>query len=354
MRGLCNSTKCSAALVASHAARRALQLGECVSSLASGVNLMLTPAVGMSFAVAGMTSATGRCHTFDERADGYARGEACCAASLRREDEAASLLARGSAVRRDGRSASLTAPNGLAQQGLLRASLEDACMAASDLSCAEAHGTGTALGDPIEAGSLSVAILQDAHDAIGVSSTKACAGHSEPAAGATGMLKLALQLQYGCATPNAQLRVLNPHVDHPQLRSKSALHIQMAAFAPSLPWHAGGVSSFGYSGTIAHTRFLSPLWARDSLLLQCLHLRRRSLTMTRHSAPVAAAEPTVARMLPSSAPPRISDGELVRLSFNRDGVAIVELNDVDHFNALGRELSADLSEALSFAAAGPI
>ena len=211
---------------------------------------MLTPAVGTSFAVAGMTSATGRCHTFDERADGYARGEACCAASLRREDEAASLLARGSAVRQDGRSASLTAPNGLAQQGLLRASLEDACMAASDLSCAEAHGTGTALGDPIEAGSLASTVLMPigGSSSVGLASGKANVGHAEPAAGATGMLKLALQLQHALIAPNAHLRLLNPHVGS----AIGGLSCALSQQAQPCSGAAGGVSSFGYSGTIAH------------------------------------------------------------------------------------------------------
>ena len=200
-----------------------------------------------------MTSATGRCHTFDERADGYARGEACCAASLRREDEAASLLARGSAVRQDGRSASLTAPNGLAQQGLLRASLEDACMAASDLSCAEAHGTGTALGDPIEAGSLASTVLMPigGSSSVGLGSGKANVGHAEPAAGATGMLKLALQLQHALIAPNAHLRLLNPHVGS-AIGGLSCALSQQAQSSVAAVGAAGGVSSFGYSGSLCH------------------------------------------------------------------------------------------------------
>ena len=117
---------------------------------------MLTPRVSASFALAGMTSALGKCHTFDARADGYARGEACCAWVLRplQHDDDGTPAQLGSCVRNDGRSASLTAPNGQAQQRLLVAALADAGTPIESLSLNEAHGTGTALGDPIEAASL--------------------------------------------------------------------------------------------------------------------------------------------------------------------------------------------------------
>ena len=246
------ATACSAALAASHAARRALQLGECASGLASGVNLMLTPSVGTSFAVAGMTSPSGRCHTFDSRADGYARGEACCSVSLKASAEEGHIGAIGSAVRQDGRSASLTAPSGLAQQGLLRASLGDAGVAASELACAEAHGTGTSLGDPIEAGSLGGAMLRPwgvAASALALGSGKANVGHAEPAAGATGLLRLVVQLQESRVAPNAQLAVLNPHVGSALSGLACALPLQLAATADL---STGGVGSFGYSGTIVH------------------------------------------------------------------------------------------------------
>merc|ERR1712185_280131 len=156
LHGPCASydTACSAALAACHAGLRALQLGECADSLALGVTLMPAPGVGASFAVAGMTSASGRSHTLDARADGYARGEACGAVVLRTAAEATELGMRGSAVRQDGRSASLTAPNGLAQQGVLAAARTDAAVTADTLVLHEAHGTGTALGDPVEVGSL--------------------------------------------------------------------------------------------------------------------------------------------------------------------------------------------------------
>eukprot|EP00966_Prymnesium_polylepis_P115802 2676907-Prymnesium_polylepis.1 len=122
LHGPCVSydTACSAALVASHAAFRALQRDECVMGLAVGVNLMLSPVTGASFALAGMTSPNGRSHTFDARANGYARGEACGGVALLCETvKVTAAMLHGSAVRQDGRSASLTAPSGQAQQSLL-------------------------------------------------------------------------------------------------------------------------------------------------------------------------------------------------------------------------------------------
>ena len=117
-----------------------MQLGECTCAVVPGVNVMLTPGYSVAFAVAGMTSPRGHCHTFDRGADGYVRSETSCATALR-TDGAAQVLASSSAVRQDGRSASLTAPNGGAQQALLGASLAKSQVVPTELTNAEAHGT---------------------------------------------------------------------------------------------------------------------------------------------------------------------------------------------------------------------
>jgi len=209
--------------------------------------------------MAGMTSAGGRSHTFDERADGYARAEACCASGLLRAsdgDAAGASVLRGSCVRQDGKSASLTAPNGQAQQALLVASLSDASLSAEDLSCAEAHGTGTALGDPIEARSLAVAVLAERRcsSVPALHGDKANSGHGEPTAGLVGLVALAVSLMRQSAPPNAQLRVLNPHVGAATRDVSCVLPAQLSLASSGA---AGGVSSFGYGGTIAHA-LLSP------------------------------------------------------------------------------------------------
>ena len=261
LHGPCASyvTACSAALTATHAARRALQLrSECDNGLMSGVNLMLTPLMSTNFGLAGMTSPTGRCHTFDSHADGYARGEACCSVSLSACSSVAFqalAIACGSAVRQDGRSASLTAPSGLAQQGLLHASLREGGVEASELTFAEAHGTGTGLGDPIEAGSLAAAALLPLNGAsvLSLGSGKANLGHAEPAAGATGLMRALLEMNVAKGYPNAQLRLLNSHVSMVFVGLAAMLPLQLSSARPAIGSLSGGVSSFGYSGTIAHT-----------------------------------------------------------------------------------------------------
>ena len=113
--------------------------------LVAGVTLVLASGVGTAFAIAGMTSPKGRSHTFDERADGYCRGEGC-SAFLLQSTAATGINILGSAVQQDGPSASLTAPNGLSQTRLI----ESVQCGRKGVSSLEAHGTGTALGDPIE------------------------------------------------------------------------------------------------------------------------------------------------------------------------------------------------------------
>ena len=250
-------TACSAALVASHAGLNALRRGECPSGLAVGTMLMLTPFTATSFAIAGMTSERGRSHTFDARADGYARGEACGALMLRSGlQHLAKGRLLGSAVRQDGRSASLTAPNGLAQSSLLTAGLINASVSSLSMTLHEAHGTGTALGDPIESSSLVAALVARSSRAtrsMVLSGVKASVGHAEPAAGMAGLLNLAVGLRRDRAAPNAQLRILNRHVYETLSDVSSTLAAEPCKLSSSPPLQTqGGVSSFGYSGTVAN------------------------------------------------------------------------------------------------------
>ena len=147
LTGPCASldTACSSSLVALHVAKSALYLDECLRAVVVGVGL-LSSMVNIAFSAAGMLSALGRCHSFDRSADGYCRGEGCCAFVLDCTTSSHIFDITGSAVQQDGPSASLTAPNGSSQKRLLMA-VDDSRPAAL-----EAHGTGTALGDPIEVG----------------------------------------------------------------------------------------------------------------------------------------------------------------------------------------------------------
>ena len=256
LHGPCASydTACSASLVSNHGSVRALQRLECDAALSAGVNMILDPAAMRGNAVAGFTSVLGRSHTFDVRADGYARGEAIDAVACELSDAVAAVEMAGSAVRQDGRSASLTAPNGKAQQGVLMGSLADAQLMAQQVTGLEAHGTGTALGDPIETSAVAMVFLaQCSTNALAIGSLKANAGHTEPGAGLAGVLKQLVQLREGDMPPNAQLRVLNPHVGGGMCgHSACLLPMQVGGMSQREQGEVGGVSSFGYSGTIAH------------------------------------------------------------------------------------------------------
>ena len=253
---------------------RGLQHAECATALVAGVNMLFDIAMSAQCAVAGMTSPGGNCHTFDARADGYVRSEACGATALQplTSAPAATVLA-GAAVRQDGRSASLTAPNGQAQRGLLRAALADAGVEPASLSRMEAHGTGTALGDPIEAGSLAGAVLSSREEALAMGSVKANSGHAEPAAGISGLLVLACGLGQALAAPNAQLRVLNPHVGVALRGVQCGLSMSLAPLPTGD--RKGGVSSFGYSGTIAHALLQHQAVPAEPPRAAALRFRRR-------------------------------------------------------------------------------
>ena len=150
-------TACSSSLVCANLAMQALRSGACGQALVQGVNVQFNPYWTEAFAEAGMLSPTGRCRFGDDRADGYVRGEGCAclllseATAYSRGVKAAPYAAlRGSFSNQDGRSNGLTAPNPMSQAQLLTAAFQDAGLSPLEASYAEAHGTGTALGDPIE------------------------------------------------------------------------------------------------------------------------------------------------------------------------------------------------------------
>ena len=302
-------TACSSSLVAYHAACQAVQLEECYGGVAAGVNMILLPGMSAVLGLAGMTSVLGRCHTFDRLADGYARGEACVA-SILEIGAGGRFTTCGTAVRSDGRSASLTAPNGQAQQSLLRAALAKAATSAESLAVAEAHGTGTALGDPIEAGSLEGVVLRARSSScspMGVSGVKANIGHAEPAAGLTGLVRLAVGLEQGGASPNAQLRALNSHVRSVMRSFRGIMPTQLAvAGAGDEPSDGMGrtigcLSSFGYSGTIVHAVVRSCEAATATGVLTPRN-RRTNVSFHRHSFPWSdSSHPLLQQRLAQSA-----------------------------------------------------
>lgn len=153
-------TACSSSLVAVHAACQSLWSGESGPAIAGGVNVILSPGFGVNFSKAGVMAPDGRCKTFDARADGYVRGEGVGVVVLKplaravADHDPIRAVIRGGAVRQDGRTNGLMAPNGRSQEDVLRAAYRHSGVAAADVDYVEAHGTGTALGDLMEAQAL--------------------------------------------------------------------------------------------------------------------------------------------------------------------------------------------------------
>jgi acyl transferase domain-containing protein len=251
-------TACSSSIVAAHLGVQNLRNGEADFAIAAGVNVMLSPLGSILCSRARMMSFDGRCKTFDASADGYVRGEGCGLlvmkrlSDARRDGDRILAVIRGSAVNQDGRSSGLTAPNGQAQQDVIRAALENAGLSPADISYVEAHGTGTSLGDPIEMKALG-AVFGDrpADRPLMVASAKTNIGHLEAASGIAGLIKTVLALQNRTLPRHLHFKTPNPLIPWDQ-------YPVLAVPLETIPWNANGaplragVSSFGFSGTNAH------------------------------------------------------------------------------------------------------
>ncbi|MFI1568584.1 beta-ketoacyl synthase N-terminal-like domain-containing protein [Streptomyces sp. NPDC020490] len=258
-------TACSSSLTAVHLAIQSLRSGESDLAVAGGVNVILSPVIPVSVSAGGALSPSGQCRTFDDAADGYLRGEGSGAVVLKRLSQALAdgdrvyAVLPGSAVNQDGASSGLTVPNGTAQRALIEQALAQAGLSGREVGYAEAHGTGTPLGDPIELRALAQSLRPDGADGapLLVGSAKPNIGHLEASAGMAGLIKAVLAVHHGQIPPHVGVTTRPTS----QVRWEE-MGLAIAEGGESWPEpdrrRVAGVSSFGFTGTNAHIVVAEP------------------------------------------------------------------------------------------------
>lgn len=248
-------TACSSSLVAVHLACRSLRNGECSAALAGGVNAILVPDTFVGFSKMSMLSPDGRCKAFDARGNGFVRGEGAGVVVLkplsvaRADGDRVYAVIRGSAVNQDGRTSSLTVPGFEAQQRLIREACRDAKIDPAEIDFIEAHGTGTAVGDPIETSAIGAVLGENpTRRACAIGSVKTNIGHLEAGSGIAGIIKTALVLHHGEVPPNLHFEKPNPDIDF----AKWKLRVPVAAEKLPRADAVAAINSFGFGGTNAH------------------------------------------------------------------------------------------------------
>ena len=248
-------TACSSSLVAVHLACRSLRNGECETALAGGVNAILVPDTYVGFSKMSMLSPDGRCKAFDARGNGFVRGEGAgvivlkpLSAAVANGDRIYATI-RGSAVNQDGKTSSLTVPGLDAQKQLIREACAAAQIPPHEIDYLEAHGTGTAVGDPIETAAIGAVLAENRGDrACVIGSVKTNIGHLEAGSGIAGIIKTALVLHHGEVPPNLHFEQPNPDIDFKNWKLRVPVAREKLPRADAV----AGVNSFGFGGTNAH------------------------------------------------------------------------------------------------------
>jgi phthiocerol/phenolphthiocerol synthesis type-I polyketide synthase C len=251
-------TACSSSLVAIHQACRSLLNGESQTAIAGGINMLLHPFGFIGFSKASMLSPDGRSKAFDESGKGYVRSEGAGIVFLKplelaeKDGDQVHAIIRASGVNCDGRTTGITVPSSEMQSALIESLYEEANVSANELTYLEAHGTGTSVGDPLEAAALGRTIGQKRsnQNPLPIGSVKTNIGHLETASGIAGLIKAVLALKNRCLPPSLHFNNPNPKIDFAEL------NLRVVTKCTPLPETEKpllvGVNSFGFGGANAH------------------------------------------------------------------------------------------------------
>ncbi|SAI05805.1 polyketide synthase [Bordetella ansorpii] len=257
-------TACSSSLVAFHQACAAISSGEVSQAIAGGVSLHLHPYGFITFSKASMLSPNGRCRVFDASGDGYVRSEGGGLFLLKDYDQAVAdgnpilAVVAGTSVNTDGRKSGLTVPNADAQIALMRQVYQRAGIDPAQIDYIEAHGTGTAVGDPIEARAIGMALgrARGAEAApLPIGSIKSNLGHLEAASGVAGLVKAIYSLKYRTVPATIGIRTPNPNIRFDDWNIEVVTRARKLRGTGTLTI---GVNSFGFGGANAHAILQTP------------------------------------------------------------------------------------------------
>ncbi|NNK73173.1 MAG: SDR family NAD(P)-dependent oxidoreductase, partial [Flavobacteriaceae bacterium] len=250
-------TACSSSLSALHMACQSIRSGESNMALVGGVNLILSPAHSIAFTKSGVLAPDGKCKSFDASANGYVRGEGGGLVIVKPLSDAIAegnyiyAVIHGSAMNQDGRTNGLMAPNQKSQERMLKEAYANAGISLSQVQYVEAHGSGTLLGDSIEATAIGNVLGKGrSNSKCKIGSVKTNIGHLEAAAGIAGLIKVVLSIENRSLPPSLNFKTPNPHVPFDELNL--SVHSSFEPWPNPSKTLVAGISSFGFGGSNVH------------------------------------------------------------------------------------------------------